>query len=861
MKDLFLFIGLFLFSVVFANAQISHGGTPPSFIYQKEISNSIDERNLPAIDVNKVLQEDSTRPGPMWAGKSIPVGLNMDNSGTWTDLPDGSRIWRLKLKSSGAKAISVCYDDFFIPEGGKLFLYNEAKTQVIGAYSSENNPVKRLFSTEMIQGESVTLEYVSTSKFSKKQALLDQLNGAINENKINTNKNISLNATKPSITISEIVYVYRDVPFLTQYASTKTTGWGTSLSCEVNVNCSEGTSWQIEKRGVAEIFLKVGSMWGWCSGTLINTTNNSGTPYFLTAGHCYSEGGSTASTADMLQWQFYFKYEASSCTTPSSEPSHSSLIGCALKSTSPINGGSDFCLVLLNSTPPQSYNPYYNGWDRTNTAATSGVGIHHPCGDIKKISTFTASLLSNTWNDGTNVGITNAHWSGNWVSTTHGYGQVEPGSSGSSLFNQNHKVVGTLSGATAANCTSGSYFNYGKFYYHWDLGGSSNSQKLKPWLDPTGTNATTVNGYDPSTSSTPTAAFTWTPTSPVVNTSVQFTDQSTGATPITYAWTFGDGGTSTSQNPTHTYTTTGAKNVCLTATNSLGNNQICHSVTVVTSPPAGCNTLSPPTASLPCGDTLTYYKYQGTIGYVTGNNTYGDLELAQKFYNTTSGTIDTVTIAVKAIKKPTASNTYVKIYSVDPTTKAPSTLLGTSIAVALSTISTTAGTYQDYVFATPVAVNGNFYASLVLPTGTGDTLVVYSTKLTCSSADSLSWEYDGNWWAYKTTFTSSNYNFDLAVYPVLCTTIVGEDNLIYDKDVLVFPNPASNSFTIDFSGNQQKDVTVKVYNMIGKLVKTVSANDLTDKLFIDMANESNGVYFLNIKTPQGTIIKKLSLIK
>ena len=43
---------------------------------------------------------------------------------------------------------------------------------------------------------------------------------------------------------------------------------------------------------------------------------------------------------------------------------------------------------------------------------------------------------------------------------------------------------------------------------------------------------------------------------------VTFTDQSQGAT--TWAWDFGDGGTSTQQNPTHTYAAAGVYTVTLT---------------------------------------------------------------------------------------------------------------------------------------------------------------------------------------------------------------------------------------------------------------------------------------------------------
>jgi PKD repeat protein len=51
---------------------------------------------------------------------------------------------------------------------------------------------------------------------------------------------------------------------------------------------------------------------------------------------------------------------------------------------------------------------------------------------------------------------------------------------------------------------------------------------------------------------------------------VTFRDYSTGTTPLTYAWDFGDGGTSTEQNPKHTYIRKGLYTVKLTVTNFYG---------------------------------------------------------------------------------------------------------------------------------------------------------------------------------------------------------------------------------------------------------------------------------------------------
>ena len=60
--------------------------------------------------------------------------------------------------------------------------------------------------------------------------------------------------------------------------------------------------------------------------------------------------------------------------------------------------GSDFTLVELNSNIPNSYNAFYAGWDRSNTAPTNGVSIHHPAGSAKKISTYSSNLTSDTYN-------------------------------------------------------------------------------------------------------------------------------------------------------------------------------------------------------------------------------------------------------------------------------------------------------------------------------------------------------------------------------------------------------------------------------------------------------------------------------
>jgi PKD repeat protein len=546
-------LGLLLSFSLNSFSQISQGGTPPSATYKSYIDSTFDVITLAPINVFQAQLEDSMRPGPLWVGRSIPVGVSMETAGSWTNVPNGASIWRLEITSAGAKAIGVYYDQFYLPEGSKLFLYNGSKTQVIGAFTHENNPASGTFSTELIQGETVILEYVAPIVALNKYDPNQQPQGLRDGDQQVWPGNHLVIPERPRISISEIVYVYRDVPFLEKYDLSKAPTWGSSGTCNVNVNCTEGASWQSQKKGVAEIFIKNGASYGFCTGSLVNTTNNSGTPYFLTADHCRGTPNAVpaepfASAADMLLWQFYFKYETVNCTG-SPQPGYSTLTGCELKASSPIDGGSDFCLVLLSTTPPQSYNPYYNGWDRTNTAATSGVGIHHPAGDVKKISTYSASATTGTFNGGTGLTCqTNAHWNVTYVATTNGHGIVEGGSSGSPLFNQVGRVVGALSGGNSS-CTNLTGSNlYGKFYNHWDLMGTLATQRLKPWLDPGTTNLTVVNGYDPFSGF---PDFYGTPTTIYEGESVNFTDLTNSATSWTWAFDGGTPATSAIQNPTN----------------------------------------------------------------------------------------------------------------------------------------------------------------------------------------------------------------------------------------------------------------------------------------------------------------------
>jgi hypothetical protein len=451
-KTLFTLISLILYSQLTVFGQISQGGQPESFNH-KNLGNDFDFIQLQSPDLQQLAYEDSLMAlssAPFRSGVLLPAGANLQNSGSWCDVKGGS-IWRLRIKAPGAKALDLFYSSFFLPAGAKLFVYNPDKSKILGAYTASNNNEHGNFTNELIEGDELIVEL-----------FLPDNAGAT-----------------PQLNISDIGYYYRG-----RFPSEKSAD-----ACEVNIRCPEGNNWLDEKQGVCRVSIKNGSYLFWCSGSLMNNVRFNCTPYVLLADHCayYS---SYASTSDLTQWKFYFHYEASSCSGTAASGTNTAT-GCTLKAHDTYgsnNSGSDFYLVQMSTTPPSGWSLYYNGWDRTNTASSSGVSIHHPQGDIMKISTYTTALTT------INVGGSGTHWKVYWANTVTNHGVTEEGSSGSPIFNSAGRVVGTLTGGGSYCSTPNSPDYYGKVYYHWASNGTTSSKQLKPWLDPDNTGANNING-------------------------------------------------------------------------------------------------------------------------------------------------------------------------------------------------------------------------------------------------------------------------------------------------------------------------------------------------------------------------------
>ena len=146
------------FSTLSLIAQRSRGGIPPGLRHtdrhlKSKASVIID---LPSIDNAKLLQEDDNDSlnvlKPLRFAVKHTVDYSIYNSGEWLSDADGNPFWRIVLRSHNAYSLMLVFSKFSIPEGAELFVYDESKEFIFGAYTSDNNNNASLLSLTPVPG-------------------------------------------------------------------------------------------------------------------------------------------------------------------------------------------------------------------------------------------------------------------------------------------------------------------------------------------------------------------------------------------------------------------------------------------------------------------------------------------------------------------------------------------------------------------------------------------------------------------------------------------------------------------------------------------------------------------------------------
>ncbi len=436
-----------IFCAFTINAQVTNEDVPVSWrleVVNKQASTPV---FMKSIDLSEVLAEDAQndmdKSKPYRFGYELQVDLGLQNAGSWYTLENGDRIWRINIISEGARSMNFIMDSYKIPEGATLYVYNNDRSDLLGAYTNIFNRPDQMLGTWLIEGDDVWLEYFEPASV----------------------------AGEGEIHIAKVIHGYRSV--INEDIELKSLG--SSGSCNQDVDCPVGSDFNDLKERLKHsvgFIIMDGFV---CTGTLINNTSNDKAPYFLTANHC--DGGNPAS------WAFRFNWVSPSPSCSSPDDSEDTSINQTTSGSTVLlrNTASDFRLLRLDGGLDDSWDLEWAGWDRTGDRPFYTVGIHHPSGDIMKVcrDNDRPTAVGDVGIGGIPLPVDS------WEVADWDLGVTEGGSSGSALFDQNGRIIGQLAGG-GAFCSglddNGAPDYYGRFSTSWDYTESGSS--ISDWLDP-----------------------------------------------------------------------------------------------------------------------------------------------------------------------------------------------------------------------------------------------------------------------------------------------------------------------------------------------------------------------------------------
>ena len=431
---------------------------------------------------------------PYNVGKVVPCSIDFATAAELIGSVAGTDIYRLEIDMEQTPVgLNLYYSDFFIPQGGRLYIYTPGGDQLLGAYTHETHPRHGAFASEPLSGSKLILDYEAPQ-----------------------------GSAMPSIQISGVGYLYRSVmqaKIGTGIEQEDASDPGKDRFCQLNVNCPEGDDWQ-EQKSSSVIYMPVfanGDM-SWCSGNLVNNAKGDFKPYILTAAHCSGEdgtgkpeegefkGGFGIDQEKMDQWIFGFHYEKPRCNNSDyGLQTTKTLTGATIRTYTSPYGYSDGMLLELKEDIPLDYRVYYSGWNATEQTWESGAGIHHPAGDATKLCLYNQGMVISQWDipanpydpdSKPNRGGKKDHYSLHFHT-----GNTEGGSSGSPLYNEHKEQIATLTGGLSRTCAQDGF--YGRLSSHFNkYKDKGKLYHMDMYLDPDSTGVLQVagtwrQGYEP----------------------------------------------------------------------------------------------------------------------------------------------------------------------------------------------------------------------------------------------------------------------------------------------------------------------------------------------------------------------------
>jgi lysyl endopeptidase len=435
----------------------------------------------------------------------VPHPISLASHGEWTT--DGTRrIWRYTITVPGAVSLSFAASAARLPGSAVLSVGSGNGRSVYRA----RDTFRGALSSRIARGDTLDLE-------------------------------LSLDAQETDAADLEIQSVQvgfrglsAGVPDHPRFARLKQLqGQSQSVTsgCLENFTCNE----TVENQGAAASTVAVVlSNVSQCTGTLVRTVPNDGTPYVLTARHCQSAASAGGPTGTPVNARVYWNV-VSACGSPLDSiysPSTQSQLGA----TSMVEQQDVWLLKLV--APPIVANARFAGWDATGGGIVGGYSVHHANGNSQQYARWfgQATFVS--------MSASELGWPypARFWGVVNELGSVAPGASGGALFDPAHRLVGVASRAQLSNgqavCPTQPVrppsASYAIAYYNAlsevfastsDPSSRTGATTLRSLLDPAGTGTLVVGGSGGAPS----------PLSPTVTMSASSSTQTIGQN-ITLSW-------------------------------------------------------------------------------------------------------------------------------------------------------------------------------------------------------------------------------------------------------------------------------------------------------------------------------------
>ena len=322
----------------------------------------------------------------------------------WQAVNGDTQAARVTITSSGAAALRLGMRLAGTPADLRIrFIGSSATAEPFGPYSAADVAAQEVFWSPVLEGETATVELALPTSA----------------------------AVQGALEIAKLSHLQAAGAALSSGATLKALGIGTSESCEVDVAC---LSADMQARAfsavnaTARLMITTDGITYLCTGTLLNDGISSNTPYFYTANHCLDNTDAPGDTkglsaAAVATINTYWFFQAASCGSLAT-PAYKLLAGGGALLGRSVDY--DWALVRLNTTPPAAVT--FAGWNAGGPVAVGSdvIGIHHPKGDLKKLSQGNTTQYQNESDGSSYIQV-------GWTS-----GVTEPGSSGSGVFTFNN---------------------------------------------------------------------------------------------------------------------------------------------------------------------------------------------------------------------------------------------------------------------------------------------------------------------------------------------------------------------------------------------------------------------------------------